>query len=259
MTPTNDFLIQAQGRIERVVRANRPKLLELHGNIKTDLKADHTVVTDLDKSIEKELRATLQDFDKSIGFEGEEFGIEGSRETYWLIDPIDGTENFVRGLPFVRNMVTLVDKNQPVFTCIYKPVSDEIYVAAKGEGAYRNGKPISIESRPIERSWIELAALYKDPATINIINSLNKRINGFRTIGEFTYVAEGRLDGLLGYKAGGGPWDYAPRALLIQEAGGRVANIGKDSYDFKNTDFLMANPEIFDEMMGVITDAIATT
>ncbi len=87
MTPTNDFLIQAQGCIERVVRANRPKILELHGNVKTDIKADHTVVTDLDKAMEKELRVALKEFDAGIGFEGEEFGIEGSRKTFWLIDP----------------------------------------------------------------------------------------------------------------------------------------------------------------------------
>ena len=115
MTLTNDFLMQAQGCIERAMRARRDDILKSYGNAHIDMKSNHTVVTDLDKSLEKEIRKVLLDFDKSIGIEGEEYGIEGSRGTYWLVDPIDGTENFVRGLPFVRNMVTLIDNNKPVF------------------------------------------------------------------------------------------------------------------------------------------------
>ena len=253
MNLTNDFLIQAQSCIERVVRSNRNKLLKLHGHIDIDIKSDHTVVTDLDKAIEAELTKALKKFDAGIGIEGEELGRQGSRETYWLIDPIDGTENFIRGLPFVRNVVTLVDNNQAVFALVYKPISDELYIAAKGEGVYRNGQPIKVSNRPLERAWIEMSMNFDNQNTLAIVNAVNKRINGFRNTGEFTYIPEGKLDGLFGYKAGGGPWDYAPRALMIEEAGGRVANIGSEGYDFSNNDFLMANPVIFDDLMGLIT------
>ena len=253
---TNDFFIQAQGVIERFFRAQRSHIKELHGKADVELKADHTVVTELDKRLEQELREELAKFDSKIGFEGEDFGIEGSRETYWLIDPIDGTENFVRGLPFVRNIVTLVDNNKPVFALVYKPITDELYVAAEGEGTYRNGIPVHVSSRSLDRSWIELSTWLPKAGAAEVATALNQKINGFRTTGEFLYVVEGKLDGLVGYKTGGGPWDYAPRALLIQEAGGKVANIGSDSYDFRNNDFVMANPVIFDDLMEIITKTI---
>ncbi len=253
---TNDFFIQAQGVIERVARANRSKILELHGNVETHIKADHTVVTDLDKQMEHEFHEALAKFDSKIGFEGEEFGIEGNRDTYWLIDPIDGTENFVRGLPFVRNIVTLIDNNKPAFAFVYKPISDELYVAAEGDGTYRNGVPVKVSTRPMDRAWIELSAPLAKPGVPEVAAAIGSQINGFRTTGEFLYAVDGKLDGIFGYKTGGGPWDYAPRALMIQEAGGRVANIGSDSYDFHNNDFLMANPIIFDDLMKIITDSI---
>lgn len=253
---TNDFFIQAQGCIERVARANRSKILELHGNVEVQLKDDQSVVTDLDKQLEQEFRETLSEFDSSIGFEGEEFGIDGSRETYWLIDPIDGTENFVRGMPHVRNIVTLINQNKPVFAVVYKPITDELYVAAEGEGTYRNGIPVKVSNRPIERAWIEWSSPFSNAETLPIAHAVASRTKGLRVSGEFLLAVEGEMDGIVGYKAGGGPWDYAPRALMMQEAGAKVANIGSDTYDFRNNDFVMANPVIFDDLMAIITENV---
>ncbi len=258
MTLTNDFLMQAQGCIERAMRARRDDILKSYGNAHIDMKSNHTVVTDLDKSLEKEIRKVLLDFDKSIGIEGEEYGIEGSRGTYWLVDPIDGTENFVRGLPFVRNMVTLIDNNKPVFCVVYKPITDELYVAAEGDGAYKNGKQIHVSDRPLSRAWVELGwNNYNDTKSLAVAGALHKKINGFRTTGEFLYTVEGKIDAHMAFSGGGGAWDYAPRALLIQEAGGRVANIGSDRYDISDTSFIMANPVIFDDLMSIASKALS--
>ncbi len=256
MQPTADFYRDAQACIERVVRAYRPKILQNHGKIDPAIKSDATPVTEFDRELEQLLRQALATFDSGIGFEGEEFGKAGNEETFWLIDPIDGTENFVRGLPFVRNMVTLIHDNRPVSTFIYKPITDELFTASEGSGAFKNAQTIHVSNRPLTRAWIELSSPLKSLEAVAVVQTLKPCMTGFRTIGEFTYVAEGQLDGMLVYQAGGGPWDYAPRALLVQEAGGKVANIGSESYDFRNNDVLMANPIIFDEVMQTITETL---
>lgn len=259
MQPTADFYVAAQACIEKVVRDYRPTILQAHGKINPAIKPDATPVTEFDKQLEQQLRDALTTFDSTIGFEGEELGKSGNEDTFWLIDPIDGTESFVRGLPFVRNVVTLIDNNQPVFALVYRPITDELIVASKGNGASNNGQAIHVSNRPMSRSWIDLSAPLTSDGAVAIVRAIRPHINGFRTIGEFTYVAQGQVDGQLIYESGGGPWDYAPRALLVQEAGGLVANIGTNSYDFRNNNVLLANPNIFDELMKIVTDTIATT
>ena|SRR5438309_8433747 len=255
MDYTNDFFIQAQGVIERVFRSNRPAILAAHGKIEAEIKGDNTPVTQLDKDIEEELRAALLKFDSSIGLEGEEFGIEGSRETYWLIDPIDGTESFIRGLPFVRNMATLIDNGEPIFTVIYQPTMDQLFVAAKGEGTYKNGQKMQMVERPLKRSMVELHVPISKNGVAKMVAELQKSIFGYR-ISDFCYVAEGKVDALLVYGGGGGPWDYAPRALIIREAGGTVTNVGSDNYDFKINNMIASHPSIHDELQKIVTGAL---
>ena len=256
MQPTADFYKAAQDCIEQVVRAYRPKLLEAHGKIDPSIKLNATPVTDFDEELEALLKNALSTFDTSIGFYGEESGRTGNKETFWLVDPIDGTESFVRGLPFFRNMVTLINDGHPVFAFVYKPYSDEVYCASEDNGAFKDGVPIHVSSRPLSRTWIDISAPPSEPGSSELIQALIPHINGFRIIGDFTYVTEGKVDAQVLYKSGGGPWDYAPRALLFKEAGGRVTNIGSDAYDYTNNNVLMANPIIFDELMKIIVEAV---
>jgi len=254
MKSTADFFAQAQQCLESVVRPYRRQILAVHGNVEAKIKADSTPVTVLDTELEHLMRQALARFDSSIGFEGEELGKSGNDETFWLLDPIDGTESFIRGLPFVRNMATLIDGGQPVFAFVYNPIKDELFTASKNGGAFKNGQPIHVSKRPLNRSWIEISAPIQKPEVMKAVLAVRKRVNAVSMVREFTLVAEGKLDGQLMYKSGGGPWDYAPRALLAQEAGGKVANIGSDSYDFRNNDILIANPVIFDDLMATVLE-----
>ncbi len=256
MQQTADFYAAAQVCIEKVVRQYRPKILDAYGNIDPSIKPDATPVTLYDQELEQLLRDALTTFDPSIGFEGEELGKSGNEDTFWLIDPIDGTENFVRGLPFVRNMVTLIAGGQPVFAFVYRPITDELFVASDGHGTLKDGKPVSVSQRPLGRTWLDISAPPLQQGFNSIMNAVTPHINGFRVIGEFTYVVEGKVDAQLLYTSGGGPWDYAPRALLFKEAGGRVANLGSDTYDFRNNNVLMANTLVFDDLMKIITETI---
>lgn len=256
MQQTADFFAQAQQCLESVVRPYRRQIMAMHGNVEAEIKEDSTPVTALDTELEHLMRNALARFDSSIGFEGEELGKSGNETTFWLLDPIDGTESFIRGLPFVRNMATLIDNNEPVFTFVYNPIKDELFTAVKAGGAFKNGQSLHASSRPLDRAWIEISAPIQKPEVAHVVSAVRQQVNAISVIREFTLVAEGKLDGQLMYKTGGGPWDYAPRALLGMETGAKVRNIGSDSYDFRNNDMLIASPLIFDELMDIITQTI---
>lgn len=257
MNFSDDFLNNAQAQLMGVIRAKLPELNAAYGTVEEEIKEDSTPVTVLDKELETDIRKKLLAIDSRIGIEGEEFGKEGSDETFWLVDPIDGTENFIRGLPFVRSMITLIDNGQPVYALVYRPFTDELFTARAGKGAFCNGQRLTISQRPLSRVWVELSAPVSQTEVTAVLQPLQKIINGFRTTGEFTYVAQGKIDAHLIYKAHGQTWDYAPRALLIAEAGGTVRNVGSDSFDYRNGDILAASPTIFDELMAAIVSGIA--
>jgi myo-inositol-1(or 4)-monophosphatase len=257
MNFTADFFKQAQSCLEEVVRAYRPKLLDAHGDVKTDLKQNKSAVTEHDIELEHLISDALKKFDPAIGIHGEELGREGNEETFWLVDPIDGTENFTRGLPFVYNMATLIDDGEPVYAFVYRIFSDELFTAIKGGGSFKNGRPIHVSQRPIERSFIEIDTTYFGrPEAVTLFNAIEPLIYRLRKIDDFTYAPEGKVDGHIVYKTGGSVWDYPPRALLIAEAGGRVSNIGSDTYDYRDLSLLGTNPLIFDDLSKAITEAV---
>lgn len=251
MNYNQDFFAQAQEVLLEVSKAKRPDILTAHGNIVPEIKSNLTPVTVLDQELEELYREALSKLDANIGFHGEELGAEGNTNTFWLIDPIDGTENLVRGLPNVRNMVTLIHNDEPVFAFVYRPISDELFVATKGGGAFKNGVRQQMVERPLNRSLLELSVPIDEPGAAEIWQAVFAKVFAFK-ISDFLHVVEGKLDGHIVYKSKGGIWDYVPRALLIAEAGGRVANIGLDTYDYRNMDFLATHPAHFDELMSVI-------
>lgn len=253
MKPTHDWLKHADRAITTVFQAVRPELLAAHGKIEHELKEDNSVVTDLDKSIELKLREALKKFDSSIGLWGEEHAREGNTDTFWLIDPIDGTESFIRGLPSPRNMVTLIDHGQVVHTLVYKFVTDQLYQATAGQGSVCNDQPVHVSDRPLSRAWIEIAMPFDKANNAKRLANIRSHINGFAITFDFPLVAHGYIDGFITCGSGGGPWDWAPRALLIQEAGGKVANLGSTEYDYRNHDFIATNPIIFDKLMELMT------
>jgi myo-inositol-1(or 4)-monophosphatase len=249
MSPTLDFLEQAEKHIRICLEDLRPKLLEAQGNIEHRLKDDNSVVTEMDTFVETALSNALHKLDPSIPFGGEEGGVDLDQPTFWLADPIDGTEPFIRGLPFATNMVALIDNQEPVFSVIYNFVLDDFYVAIKDHGATCNGHPIKVSSREASRAWIALQAT----GAVGLQDSLSSKVMRLRSLGasgvHYTYVASGALDGFVLFHSHGHEWDFAPGSLLVHEAGGRVANLGSERYDYRNFDHIAANPVIFDELM----------
>lgn len=262
MTPTLDFMRQAEECIRGVLMSVQPLLLETGGKVAHKLKDDKSAVTEMDTLVEDKLREALARFDGGIPFSGEESGVDYDQSTFWLVDPIDGTEPFIRGLPFATNMIALIHNGQPVMGIINNFGLGEYYLAIQGQGATRNGHRIQVSDRPLNRAFVCVGSTRADATeAFGLSDQLYTKVSAitkFAATGcELVSVASGAIEARVTYQGRAKPWDFAPGALIIQEAGGRVANIGSDTYDFRNTNVIASNAVVFDELMRFMNDIAA--
>ncbi len=249
----NHFMNLASS-VADLVRSTRAQLLPYYGNAgETVDKGGGAIdmVTKLDTETEEYLASNLEKLDSSIGFAGEERGGSRDQERFWLCDPIDGTGHYIRGMPFCTVMLALIEEQQVTQSYIYDFVNDHLYTARKGEGAFRNGEPIRVSQRPLSNSYLGWETHIDKPENLERFLKLRDRSFLFKTLSagyEFTQIASGRLEGRVHFEPHGRDWDFAPGSLLVSEAGGIVANLGKRSYDYRKTDFIAANPLVFREL-----------
>ena len=222
-------------------------------------KADHhhSAVTEFDRKTEQFLAEHLGKLFPDIKFFGEEFGGDNSAERFWLVDPIDGTSNFIRGLPFATTMVTLIQDGAPFFSLIYNFISKEMYSAEKGKGARLNGSPIRVSTRPLQYAYIFAETNRRDHKNAEISSRINEKFNVYATRNsgfEYAQVARGGIEARITFgDPPGEDWDYAPGALLVAEAGGVVRNLGCDTYDYRNHEFVAGNREACDALEKLLS------
>jgi fructose-1,6-bisphosphatase/inositol monophosphatase family enzyme len=259
MSPTLDFLHEADRHIRMTLEKVRPQLLEAQGNIEHHLKDDSSAVTEMDTFVEAQLRDALQAFDKSIGFSGEEGGVDYDQKTFWLVDPIDGTEQFIRGIPMATNMVALIDNGEPILSVIYNFTLGDYYLAIKGHGATCNGHSIHVSNRTADRAWVTMTASNAKSGVPGLRDKLSEQVSRVRNFGaagyQYPLVASGATEAHIQFNGSGHEWDFAPGALLVQEAGARIANIGSDTYNYREHNHIAANPVIFDQLMEFMVKA----
>lgn len=190
------------------------------------------LVTTADLSVQAFLESRLLPLVENSYFLGEEnFKIAKDKPCQWIVDPIDGTANFVRDMGASVISVAFVKEGEPVLGVIYNPYRNEMFYAEKGKGAFLNGKPIRVSARPLERSVICTAfCLYNKnfaKPCINILEEVYKKCDDFRRIGtaalELAYLACGRVD--LYFEMRLFPWDFAAGEILIREAGGFIGTV----------------------------------
>ncbi|MBI3283162.1 inositol monophosphatase [Candidatus Curtissbacteria bacterium] len=209
------------------------------------------VVTQLDIDAENLIAKRLTAEFPQIGFVGEEAQNPNDKEKYWLVDPIDGTAHFVRGMPYCTTMIALIDKGEVTLSVIYNFVTEELYYASKVEGSKLNGKVINVSQRPLKEAYISIESKLDDKKSVNQFLELRRQSHIFHTIScgyEFGLVASGKLEGRICINPYGGDYDYAAGALLVTEAGGTVANIGETTYDFRNHNFLAVNKNVYEDL-----------
>lgn len=236
------------------MKATRPLLMQEWGKAEAINQKSASIidtVTATDIAVETQVSSALKAHYPDITFVGEEAGGNREASRFWLMDPIDGTVHFVRGLPFCTSMLALIEDGKVVFGAVYDFLNDRMYFAEKGAGAFCDDVPIRVSNRPLSSSYMEWEMRLDTPESIDLFDKLRRKAVLIKTISagwEYAMIACGKVDGRVTVNGYGKDYDFAPGSLLVSEAGGVVANVGSHEYDYRNTSFLATNPVIFKEL-----------
>ncbi len=203
-------------------------------------KGPYDFVTKTDKLVEKILIEELSKSKKNFSFITEESGKIKNRdnENIWVIDPIDGTTNFLHGIPHFAICIALKSKNEIISGLIFDPIKDEMFFAEKNKGSYLNNHRL----RASNKSSLDDCLFSSNHEGVKFSN-LNMRCSGCAAL-DLAYVAAGRLDGFFHNKIN--LWDVAAGILMVQEAGGIVNDISK--FELNNIDIRASSSAINEEM-----------
>ncbi len=229
-----------------------------------NLKSPNQLVTETDVAVEKYLIASLQGLLPEAGFITEEQQItqNADKEYIWVIDPIDGTTNFVHQIPIFCVSVALLHNKKPFLGVVYELNAKEMFSAEKDKGAFLNGNPIHVSHHSeLKDTLIATGFPYYDYERIDpYLNSLKvfmKETRGVRRLGsaaaDLAYVACGRFDAFYEYSLS--PWDVAAGILLVEEAGGKIAGFKAATDPLFGREILATNPTIFNQVHAIIKNA----
>ncbi len=184
-------------------------------------KGPKDFVTKTDKQVEKILIEELTKSKKNYSFLSEEIGLinNNDKENLWIIDPIDGTTNFLHGVPHFAISIALQSKKEIVSGLIFDPIKDEMFFAEKNKGAFLNNNRLRVS----KKNFLDDCLFATDSEGVKF-SDLNMRYSGCVSL-DLAYVASGRLDGFFQNQIN--IWDIAAGVLMVQEAGGIVNNFNK--------------------------------
>ncbi len=229
-------------------------------NHEIDYKGEIDIVTEADRMSEKILITEISrkfPYHNILSEESTEIK-KGSRYR-WIIDPLDGTTNYAHGFPVFCVSIALEKDGEVRTGVIYNPISEELFVAEKGEGAFVNGSGISVSgTTEISGSLLATGFPYdirRDPNNnINYFNEMALEAQAIRRAGsaalDLAYTAAGRFDGFWELKLH--PWDTAAGWLLVDEAGGTITDISGNSYHLDSPSMLASNGKIHDRMIRIL-------
>jgi myo-inositol-1(or 4)-monophosphatase len=204
-------------------------------------KGPRDFVTKTDKLVEKILIEELSKTKRNYSFLTEETGVivNKDKENTWIIDPIDGTTNFLHGIPHFAISIALKSKDELLSGLIFDPIKDEMFFAEKDKGAFLNNQRLRVSNKNL----LEECLFSSNNEGVKFSN-LNMRCSGSAAL-DLAYVASGRLDGYFQNKIN--LWDVAAGALMIKEAGGIVNDI--DEFDINNINIKASSATIYDKML----------
>lgn len=219
------------------------------------IKPDNTPVTIADKECEQEIiKVILKNFPNS-SFLAEESGTTEGNDFVWVIDPIDATKSFIRGLPFWGIQIALAKKGEIVLGVSYAPVLNELFYAEKGKGTFLNDKKVSVSKVDLLKNATlsHGTTNFFEEKTNNLLK-LSKACNYERGFGDFygyTLVASGRIDIMTDAK-NGGPWDIAAVKIIVEEAGGKVTNINGKPWELTDRNAVATNNLLHAEVVSIL-------
>lgn len=260
MHPTVNIAVRAARAAGDIIVRNMDRI----DRLKIATKKTNDFVTDVDRKAEAAIIDILQQSYPEHGILAEESGAQGEDAEYqWIIDPLDGTTNFLHGFPQFAVSIALKHKNRLETGVIYDPVSQELFTAARGEGAQLNGKKIRVSGHTgIAGALLSTGFPYHDQSYletyIETMKGLMSTAAGIRRPGsaalDLAWLAAGRTDGFWEFNLNA--WDIAAGILIIREAGGIITDFqGGDNY-LESGDIIAASPKVFPEMLKVISACV---
>ena len=230
---------------------------EMAAHVKEKGVADY--VTQVDVAVQNFLKEELYKLYPEIQFLGEETGLQQmNTDSYWILDPVDGTTNLIHDYHHSVVSLALCQQNEIVLGIVYDPYHDEVFSAVKGEGSFLNGKPIHVSSaKKLSETIIGIGTAKRELAKENFTRFLKVYENSqdIRRLGsaalELAYTACGRQGGY--FEVYLNPWDYAAGILLVEEAGGKVTDwIGNKLNPRQGNQVIGTNGNIHQELLRIL-------
>ncbi|MBI1245948.1 MAG: inositol monophosphatase [Alphaproteobacteria bacterium] len=253
--------------MERAARKAGRGLVRDFGEIEhlqVSVKSPGDFVSTADHGAEKAIREELERARPTFSFLMEESGkiVGKDPDSVWIVDPLDGTTNFLHSIPHFAISMALVQKGEIVAGMIYNPVVDEMYWAEKGRGAFLNDRRLRVSGRrdmgeALIGTGIPFQGRGDHPHYLKLLAATMEKVAGVRRAGaaalDLAYVAAGRLDGFFEIELN--KWDIAAGIILIKEAGGFVGDMDGDADALETGNIVAGNAKLFDPLCKLLRAA----
>ena len=259
MEPMLNIALTAARKAGQIIE----RAFERLDTVKIEAKSHNDFVTQIDKASEKEIIFQLHKAHPQHKIHAEESGHHGDEDSEyeWVIDPLDGTTNFIHGIPHYAVSIACIHKKRLLHAVVYDPIKREEFTATRGQGAYLNGRRIRISPRisfegALFGTGIPFSGYALDhmDGYLKCLHEISKQCAGIRRAGaaalDLAYVAAGRFDGF--WELGLKPWDMAAGALLITEAGGLVTDFNGGNAFLEKGNIVATNPKLLKHLLPVV-------
>lgn len=221
--------------------------------VPAEVKADGTLVTAADRAIESMLRTQIARTFPADAVLGEETGVSGTGPRRWIIDPIDATTNYVRGIQIFATLIALEDSDGLAVGYVSAPALNERWWAVRGGGAFRNGEAIRVSQvSSLDQAHVTTGGLELFGERLDRVAALAQASQRFRAFGDFyghMLVAQGSVEAMIDPVAA--TWDLAAVQIILQEAGGRLTTLdGSNGYDGGNA--ISSNGLLHDAIVAAV-------
>ena len=255
----NQMTLREKAALAERAARTAGEMLEHHGAFKVRHKSENDFVTEMDFKSEALIRETLLTACPEDAFFGEEMGGATAAAGRWVVDPIDGTVNFMRGHKLYTISIAYERDGELVVGCVYCPGTDELYLGVRGEGATLNGRPIHVSgTAKVRDANVHMGFGHRIPVnrtrTLEMFPALLPAVSDVRRSGtaayDMCYVADGRSDAFL--EMGLSLYDYAASVVIVEEAGGRFSGWDDGEDGLKTGNVLVTNGTLHEGLREII-------
>jgi myo-inositol-1(or 4)-monophosphatase len=252
MHPLLNIAVRAARQAGNIITRSFPHV----DSLSVDSKSRNDFVSDVDRLAEQEIISAIHKAYPDHAILAEESGSSGSSDYVWIIDPLDGTTNFLHGFPQFAVSIAMSHRGKLEQAVVYDPISQDLYTASRGAGAQLNGRRIRVANRKtLDGALLGTGFPFKDNGLLDTYLETFKALfgdtAGIRRPGsaalDLAYVAAGRLDGFWEFALN--PWDIAGGALLVQEAGGKVGDFAGGDDFLQSGNVVAGNLKVVDAML----------